>query len=179
MRSLWLTVLPTSPLLKNFKYRLNVAVYVFRRYTVQIPDRSPFSWVNIQTPLHSGLLGFWSLSISCYFSHLTCPVPMDQSDASKFFLPRAETHTFSLFGITDDQQYPEAQQTYVNILWLFTQSFRSMSGYILMKCLGLFCDLPYFSVDNARVIYTKKLKFGKIRTCALYIRKRHEASKIQ
>jgi hypothetical protein len=39
--------------------------------------------------------------------------------------------------------------------------------------------LPYFSVDNARVIYTKKLKFDKIRTCALYIRKRHEGSQIQ
>jgi hypothetical protein len=39
--------------------------------------------------------------------------------------------------------------------------------------------LPYFSVDNACVIYTKKLKFDKIRTCALYIRKRHEGSQIQ
>jgi hypothetical protein len=40
-------------------------------------------------------------------------------------------------------------------------------------------QVPYFSVDNARVIYTKKLKYGKIRTCALYIRKRHEGSQIQ
>jgi hypothetical protein len=47
---------------------------------------------------------------------------------------------YVLFG-RDDERNPEAQQPYVNILFIFLQSFRSMSGYYLMKCLGLFCDL--------------------------------------
>jgi len=30
--------------------------------------------------------------------------------------------------------------------------------------------IPYFSIDNARVIYTKKVKIRKKWTCAVYIR---------
>jgi hypothetical protein len=58
-------------------------------------------------------------------------------------------------------------------LFLWGNSPHSIQIFRLQK------KVPYFSVDNARVIYTKKLKFGKIRTCELYIRKRHEGSQIQ
>jgi hypothetical protein len=71
--------------------------------------------------------------------------------------------------------------TYTDISWLKNVGFCEFHLFLVKtKMMGLFLrqKVPYFSIDNARVIYTKKFWIHKKWTCAVYIRKVWEVNQM-